>query len=312
MAVFFAAVVVLASDPAREGRLAAIARVVDPAAPIRIGDVVTVEVDVRGDGVTDARLEPGPGDARLDVVGDPEAVERGEEAGVDRAFRVRFQVFATGPMTIPPFRVVAASSGGTVDATTAPLPIVVEPLTDARSEPAAAKLVLPDAAGGALVPVLAASVVAAAIAFRGYRRAAGRPVPGEIALAAALLRAFRRGDAVASAEPVVSVRTVLEQIDALSIESEQAYDAGAMHERLASLAVGYLEATLGMRRRERTSAELVRVAGARLGRQRAAEIEHVLGACDLVKFARAAPDAAEFRAVASELAAFVRAVDARR
>jgi len=164
---------------------------------------------------------------------------------------------------------------------------------------------------GALLPVLAVSVVAAALAFRGYRRAAGRPVPGEIALVAALVRAIKRRGVIAADESAVPARSVLEELEALAAESEHGYDAGAMHERLAGLAAGYVEGTLGMRRRERTTAELVRVAGARLGRRRATELERVLGACDLVKFARARPDAAEFRALASALSAFIRAQDAR-
>jgi hypothetical protein len=127
-----------------------------------------------------------------------------------------------------------------------------------------------------------------------------------MALVASLVRALTRRDGAAPAEPAAPARSVLDEIEALAAASERAYDAAAMHERLAALAAFHLESALGLRRRERTTAEIVRVARARLGPNRAAEVERVLAACDLVKFARATPDAAAFRALAAELAALVR------
>jgi hypothetical protein len=265
-----------------DARVAVEARLAAPA-EVRLGDVVDVAIVVRGEGAASARVTAPRDAGAFEVIGEPARVaSAGADEAPEAVFVARLQPFATGRLTVPPFVVEVA---GGEPARSQPLAVDVVALTSATSEPAAAKLVLPAARDGALLPALGIALVVAAVGYRAWRLR-GAPVPARRA--------------------VTSARAPVDEIEALVAAVARGRDVDTAFDDLSRIVVRFVVRRFEMTERERTSAEIVRALAERHGAHLAHEVRDLLEPCDVAKFARGARDDEAFRRHATAAAAFMR------
>jgi hypothetical protein len=252
------------------------ARLVDAAAPVRIGDVVVLEVDSASE----------DGELVVEATPDVELVGAPEVAG--RIWRVRFQVLASGRVELPRMRFNGVSS-----AAVAGTWVDVEPLTDATDQPRPSKLVLSPPHDGPVTLVGLATLAVTAMLFRAARWLAGRPVPGELTLLGAALRLLRTS--TQASVPLVPVdyagQLAVGRLALLERSQLAARDIAAFHDELASIAREWAASRAGCRGDGLTTTEFLDAVAAALPEQEWRACAGLLERCDLVKFAGERPDA---------------------
>jgi len=295
---------------AEQGTSLVIAARVDATAPVHIGDVVTLSIDVTGEGARDATLPPAPDLGSFELLGEPARDVIEDSAGRPAVrMTLRVQPFAVGSQRIPSITLVSGRTGAALAVRTDPVSIPVEPLTTAGTPPSAVKLVLPPVKSEPLVPVVLAGLVVSALAYRSAMRLAGRDAPGELALIRSLVRRGSRPDG--DRDAINDVRSAAERalgsIDGLIDRARAQYDPAPMHQALAAAIVRYVETSRRLEPRERTTSELLAAARRRDRAANVAAVASVLHVCDLVKFARLEPTGPEFVELARVFETFVRA-----
>ncbi len=296
---------------AEQGTSLVIATRVDATAPVHIGDVVTLSIDITGEGARDAALPPARRTTSVvELLGEPARDVIEDSAGRPAVrMTLRVQPFAVGPQRIPSITLVSGRTGAALAVRTDPVSIPVEPLTTAGTPPSAVKLVLPPVKSEPLVPVVLAGLVVSALAYRSAMRLAGRDAPGELALIRSLVRRGSRPDG--DRDAINDVRSAAERalgsIDGLIDRARAQYDPAPMHQALAAAIVRYVETSRRLEPRERTTSELLAAARRRDRAANVAAVASVLHVCDLVKFARLEPTGPEFVELARVFETFVRA-----
>lgn len=278
-------------------------RVTSASTPVRVGDVVTLELTV--DGGDASRLELPALPAGVEPVAAPERIDQPSDEGATAAVRWQVRAFTTGRITVPP---IGLGRGVRTD----PIAIDVAPLTDAATQPEAAKLVFSPVRSFPLVPVVLLSMLGTFVAFRIARTLAGRPVPGELALIRALWPSRR--ERAALEDPLVArqqdpATAALEALETLVSATANGYDAEESYDRLAAVVVWYVERSYGLTRRARTTGELLRVIRAKADPKLAGRYASLLRTCDRVKFAAEAPARSVFRRDVDEAVGAIRSAE---
>jgi hypothetical protein len=230
----------------------------------------------------DAAPEPWSDDVLAPLVVRPVATtvrEDGRTVEETRTFRAR--AFEPGEIRVP----AGVAGPGSLLLRVAPS---VDPAAPGAMEPPEGPFD-PPGRRWLLPAILAAVVAAAALLARGRARPAAAPAAPPPPL----------GDPAASA--AARARARLDALRARGLPEPAA--AGPFHEEAAALLRDWLEEGPGVPARTRTSEEIAAIPAAARGAGGGAALVRALRRCDLVKFARHAPPAAESSALLDDAAA---------